>query len=321
MRSSLTLILAAALAAACSSPGGGSGSAKTSIAVIPKGTTHVFWRSVEAGARRAADELGVEIIWKGPLKENDRALQIAVVEQFVTEGVSGIVLAPLDDNALLRPVRAAMAKGIPVIIFDSNLNGKVGEDFVSFVATDNYAGGRMAGEEMARLLEGRGKVAMLRYMVGSASTTQREQGFLDALKKHPGIELILDNQYGGATSGESIQKSEELLDTLRQADGIFCPNESSTYGMLVTLRKHNLAGKVRFVGFDSSEELVRGLEQGQLHALILQNPRHMGYMAVKTMVDHLNGRPVPERIDTGVTLVTRENLDQSEIRQLVRTEE
>ncbi|GAB4108992.1 MAG: substrate-binding domain-containing protein [Acidobacteriota bacterium] len=321
MRSSLTLILAAALAATCSTPDGGSGSAKTSIAVIPKGTTHVFWRSVEAGARRAASELGVEIIWKGPLKENDRALQISVVEQFVTEGVSGIVLAPLDDNALLRPVRGAMAKGIPVIIFDSNLNGKVGEDFVSFVATDNYAGGRMAGEEMARLLEGRGKVAMLRYMVGSASTTHREQGFLDALKEHPGIELILENQYGGATSGESIQKSEELLDTLRQADGIFCPNESSTYGMLVTLRKHNLAGKVRFVGFDSSEELVRGLEEGQLQALVLQNPRHMGYMAVKTMVDHLNGRPVPERIDTGVTLVTRENLDQPEIRQLVKTEE
>lgn len=321
MRRFLMLVLISVLAWSCSNSARDARSGRTAIAVIPKGTTHVFWRSVEAGARRAAEELGVEIIWKGPLKENDRAQQIAVVEQFITEGVAGIVLAPLDDNALLRPVRSATAKGIPVIIFDSNLNGEVGKDFVSFVATDNYAGGRLAGEELARLLNGQGKVAMLRYMVGSASTSHREQGFLDALKEHPDLQLILENQYGGATSGETIQKSEELLDTLRQADAIFCPNESSTYGMLVTLRKHNLAGKVRFVGFDSSEELVRGLEAGELDALVLQNPRHMGYMGVKTLVDHLNGMEVPVQIDTGAKLVTRANLNDPEIRQLVKTEE
>lgn len=303
----------------CADPG--TMSARDSIAVIPKGTTHVFWRSVEAGAQRAGRELDVNIIWKGPLKENDRAMQIALVEQFVTEGVAGIVLAPLDDTALLRPVRGAAARGIPVVIFDSDLNGEVGTDFISFVATDNYEGGRLGGRRMVDLLGGRGKVVLLRYQVGSASTTRREQGFLDVVRESPGIEVILENQYGGATSGETIQKAEELLDTLRRADGIFCPNESTTYGMLVALRKHNLAGRIRFVGFDSSEELVRGLEREEIDALIVQDPRNMAYLAVNTLVGHLRGESVPERIDTGVRVIDRSNLSDLEVRQLLGTAE
>lgn len=314
------LLLFAGWLLSCSGSGGDVAPGGPSIAVIPKGTTHVFWRSLEAGAQQAGSELGVNIIWKGPLKENDRALQIALVEQFATEGVAGIVLAPLDDKALLRPVRSATARGVPVVIIDSDLDGQVGEDFVSFVATDNYEGGRLAAGEMVRLLGGRGKVILLRYMVGSASTTRRELGFSETLADYPDIEVISDNQYAGATSGETIQKSEEMLDILRQADGIFCPNESSTYGLLVTLRKHNLAGKINFVGFDSSAELVRGVEQDQIHALVVQNPRNMGYLGVRTMVQHLSGEEVPERIDTGVRLVTRADLDDPEVRALVGTE-
>ena len=303
---------------ACTQPQSESAQSGPTIAVIPKGTTHSYWRSVEAGAKEAGEELSARIIWKGPLKENDRAMQIALVEQFVTEGVDGIALAPLDETALLRPVKEAAARHIPVVIFDSDLQGTVGKDFISFVATDNYTGGQMAGREMVDLLGGKGKVAMLRYQVGSASTEQREQGFLDVLAEHPGIQILVDNQYGGATSGESLQKAEEMLDTLRQADGIFCPNESSTYGMLVALRKHNLAGKVHFVGFDSSAELIRGLENGALDALVVQHPRKMGNLAVRTVVDYLRGQQVPQRIDTGVQLVTRDNLQDPAIQELVK---
>src|ERR1043166_4474081 len=111
------------------------------IAVIPKGTTHVFWKSVESGARKAGEEMGVDIIWKGPLREDDRAEEIKVVEQFTAEGVDGIVVAPLDYEALARPVTAAMQRKIPVVIFDSALRGTAGKDFVSFVATNNKKGG------------------------------------------------------------------------------------------------------------------------------------------------------------------------------------
>ncbi len=314
----VALLTGLLLGAGCSGSQNQPAATGPTIAVIPKGTTHSFWRSVEAGAKQAGQELSVQIIWKGPLKENDRAMQIALVEQFVTDGVDGIVLAPLDETALVRPVREAAARKIPVVIFDSALKGEVGKDFISFVATDNYAGGQMAGNEMIELLGGEGKVALLRYQVGSASTDEREKGFLDVMAQHPEIQILVENQYGGATSGESLQKAEEMLDTLRQADGIFCPNESTTYGMLVALRKHALAGKVRFVGFDSSAELIRGLENGEIDALVVQNPRKMGDLAVRTVVDYLHGQKVPERIDTGVELVTKQNLQEPTIQELVK---
>lgn len=290
------------------------------IAVIPKGTTHEFWKSIHAGAVKAGRELGVEILWKGPLKEDDREAQISVLENFITRGVSGIVLAPLDETALQTPVRNAMRSGIPVVIIDSGLKGN---DYISFVVTDNKLGGRLAGEHMAQLLNGNGRVVMLRYQEGSASTNLREAGFLESLAEHPGIEVISANQYAGATTETAYRASENLLAPFRTAageltiQGIFCPNESSTFGMLRALQDGNLAGKVRFIGFDSSPKLVEALESGQLDALVLQNPFQMGYLGVKTMVAYLKKEPIEPFIDTGVTLVTRENMNQPEIRNLI----
>ena len=287
------------------------------IAVIPKGTTHVFWRSVEAGAKRAGKELGVEIIWKGPLKEDDRGQQIGLVEQFVSEGVAGIVLAPLDATALAEPVRGAAAKNIPVVIFDSSIKGEAGRDFVSFVATDNRKAGAVGGEELARLLGGKGKVVLLRYAVGSASTEEREKGFMEAIAKHSGIELIEKDRYGGATVGEAQKNAENLLDKLRQANGVFCPNESTTQGMLNVLRDNGLAGKVVFVGFDTSPNLIAALQAGEIRALVAQNPTRMGTVAVQTIVARIRNQPVEAVIDTGCGLVTLANLDTPEMKQLL----
>jgi ribose transport system substrate-binding protein len=293
--------------------------AKTTIAVIPKGTTHEFWKAVHAGAVKAAEELGVEVIWKGPLKEDDREAQIKVVEDFITRGVDGIVLAPLDDVALRAPVENASRLGIPVVIIDSALKS---EEHVSFVATDNYRGGQMAGEHLAKLLDGEGKVVMLRYQEGSASTTNRENGFLDAIKEHEAIEVVSANQYGGATTESAYQASENMLSPLKteeglSIDGIFCPNESTTFGMLRALQESGLAGTVRFVGFDASAKLVQAMRDGEIHALTLQNPLRMGYLGVKTMVRHLRGEEVRARVDTGVTLVTPGNMEEPAIQQLL----
>jgi len=297
---------------------------KLRIAVIPKGTTHVFWKSIHAGAVKAEQELkalGVEVIWKGPLKEDDRESQIKVMEGFTTRGVDGIVLAPLDDAALRRPVRDAVRNGIPVVIIDSGLKS---EDYVSFVATDNYIGGRKAAEHLAKLLGGKGKVVMLRYLEGSASTMNREQGFLDVLKeKYPNIDVVSANQYGGATTESAYRASENLLAPLRTADGglsidgIFCPNESTAFAMLRALQDSGLAGSVKYVGFDSSDRLVRGLKSGQIHGLVLQDPINMGYLGVKTMVKHLRGEKVKKRIDTGSLVATPENMNDPEIRNLL----
>jgi len=290
------------------------------IAVIPKGTTHEFWKAIHAGAKKAAGELGVEVIWKGPVKEDDRESQIAVIEDFITRGVDGIVVAPLDSSALVAPIEEAIGKGIPVVIIDSGLNS---DKYVSFVATDNYKGGKLGGEHLAKLLGGKGRVVLLRYQVGSASTQEREKGFLDAMKENPGITVVSDNQYGGATTETAQRAAENLLAPLKKPDGtlsidgIFCPNESTTVGMLRVLQDAGLAGKVKFVGFDSSPTLIAALEKGQIHGLVLQNPFNMGYLGVKTMVSHLKKESVEKRIDTGATLATPENRNNPEIRQLL----
>lgn len=289
------------------------------IAVIPKGTTHSFWKSVEAGARQAGAELGVEILWKGPLKEDDRAQQIAVVQQFVASGVSAIVLAPLDDTALRTPVKSAAQHKIPVVIIDSVLKGQVGvgKDFVSFVATNNHHGGELGGEELARLLGGKGKVVLLRYSEGSASTAEREAGFLAVMKKYPGIAVTVDNRYGGATVSSAQDAAMNLIDKIREADGIFCPNESSTQGMLLALRQTGLAGKKKFVGFDTSPFLLTALNKGDVQGLVAQNPTRMGYLGVATAVKHLRGEKVDAAIDTGCLLVTPSSRHTPEVEALL----
>jgi len=286
------------------------------IAVIPKGTTHEFWKSVHAGAVKASRELKVQIIWKGPMKEDDREQQIKVVENFIARRVDGIVLAPLDNKALVPVVHEAIRRGIPVVIIDSGLNSK---RYVSFVATDNYKGGVLGARELGRLLGGKGKIIMLRYAEGSASTEAREAGFLDTIKKEfPDIVVVSANQYGGATTESCYQKAEDLLLRYKnQIDGIFCPNETTTFGMLLALESIDLAGKVKFVGFDSSEKLARALREGKINALVLQHPFHMGYMGVKTMVQHLRGKKVKKRIDTGCELITPKNMDQPDKKQLL----
>ena len=290
---------------------------KPQIAVIPKGTTHEFWKALHAGADAAGKEFNVDIIWKGPVKEDDRANQIQVVQEFVADKVAGIVLAPLDDNALLNPVRAAGREKIPVVIIDSWLKGDPGKDFVSFVATDNRKGGELDGEELARLLNNKGKVVMLRYAVGSASTDEREAGFLDAISKHPGLQVISSDRYSQATVDTAKTAALNMVDTLKEADGIFCPNESSTQGMLLALQQVGLAGKVKFVGFDQTPALVKALKKGEIEALISQDPYKMGYTGVKTLVEHINGKKVDEHVDTGVRLITPANLDTPEIQTLL----
>jgi len=289
------------------------------IAVCPKGTMHVFWKSVEAGAYRAERELeGVKILWQGPIVEDDREAQVNLVETFIQKRVDGIVLAPLDAKALVAPVRRAKAAGIPVVIIDSALADE--DAYVSFVATDNYKGGVLGARRLADLLgpDG-GKVILLRYQVGSASTENRERGFMDEIKKHEKIEVVSSDQYAGATVETAMNAAQALLTKYGkgQVDGIFCPNESSAYGMLRALVEAGRAGKIHYVGFDASDRLVAALENGHIHGLVVQNPVRMGHDGVVTMVRHLRGEQVPRRIDTGVTLVTPENLDDPAIRTLV----
>lgn len=315
MLRSLHVVLLALLAAACGDSSA-AGSGKQRIAVIPKGTTHVFWKAVEQGARLGEKATGLEVAWKGPLQENDRAQQIQLVQQFVGEGVAGIALAPLDHTALAPAVAAARQQGIRVVIFDSGLDGQAGVDFDCFVATDNRASGELAGRHLAELVGKQGKVVLLRYQVGSASTEAREAGFLAAAQA-AGLQVLVDNRYAGATTGEAKTAALNLADQLRAADGVFCSNESATLGMLLALEQLQLAGKLKFVGFDSSTPLVQALRAGTIDGLIVQDPRRMGELSVLNLAALLAGKKVEPVIDTGATLVTKANMNEPAVARLI----
>lgn len=331
LRISVALGILASVLAGCGDGGGSGGggapaagggaAAGYTIAVIPKGTIHEFWRSIEAGARKAEQELNaagtkVQVIWKGPLREDDRDNQIQVIENFTSRRVSGMVLAPLDSQALVKPVENAVGAGIPVVIIDSDLKT---DKYTSFVATDNHRGGQMAGEQLGKLLGGKGNVILLRYAVGSASTEAREAGFLEAIAKFPDLKVISSDQYAGATRETSYQAAQNLLNRYgREVNGVFCPCEPVAVGMAKALRDLGYAGgKVKMIGFDTGGQSVADLKAGDIQGLVVQNPLRMGYEGVMHMVKSLRGEAVPKRIDTGVTLVTKENMDQPEVKELL----
>ena len=313
----LALLFGSLALTACGSgdaEGGSSEEAKYELAVIPKGTSHEFWKSVHSGARKAEMELPVSITWMGPSKEDDRIAQIEVVDNFISKGVDGIVISPLDDTALVPVLKEAKAEGIPVVVVDSGVNW---DGYESFVATDNRQGGVVAARHLAELIGGEGKVMMMRYFEGSASTSKREIGFLDTIRdEFPKVEVVSGNQFGGATSDECYQTAENLLINHQEIDGIFCACEPTTFGMLRALQDSDRAGKVRFVGFDATDKLLEGLRAGEIDGLVLQDPFRMGELAVQRMVEHLEGKPVDKFVDTGVTVATKENVDTEAIRAL-----
>ncbi len=317
------LTLAALAGCAPAGPAGKTGAAadgkaKYKIGVIPKGTTNEFWNSVHAGAVNAAMELGdVEIVWQGPQVESDLSRQIEILQALQTKGVDGVCLAPIDSQALVPYVAEADEAGIPVVIFDSGLADD--SHVAAYAATDNYRGGRLAADRLAETLGGKGNVVMLRYSVGSESTEQRETGFLDALKeKHPGVNVLSSDQYAGETAERAYAKATQVLSRFKdEVDGVFAVNESNADGVFGAIRELGLAGKVKFVAFDPNPNLIRGLKDGQVHGIVLQDPVTMGYASVKALHAKLTGEPVEKRVRTGEYVATPENMDDPQIKKLL----
>lgn len=296
--------------------GGGDGGESRRIAVIPKGTTHDFWNAVRAGAEAAAGaEEGVDVFWVGPDREGDRERQIQLVEDAIVQRVAGIVLAPSDAKALVPVVERASAAKIPVVIIDSDIDT---DQRVAFVATDNHRGGAIAARRMGKVLGGRGRVAVIKYMAGSASTTARENGFMETIREEfPEIELVED-RYGMDTVESALNAAEDVLTRHSELDGMFACNESTARGALRALESQGRVESVTLIGFDSSEPLLDGLRNGHIDSLVVQNPYRMGFEGVRAVVAHLAEREVESRIDTGAELVTSENLESPEIQQILR---
>jgi ribose transport system substrate-binding protein len=285
------------------------------IAVIPKGITHIFWESIRRGAEKAGAEAGVKIFWNGPEREGNREMQIQIIEDFITQKVSGIVLAPIDNKALVPSVEKIYAKNIPCVIIDSGIDT---DKYVSFVATDNYKGGVIAARRMGKILNGKGKIVVVKYAPGSASTMKREDGFINTIEKEfPEIEIV-DSKYGLDTVETALQAAEDLLTKNVELDGIFACNESTSVGTLRALQSQRRAGKMKMIGFDAGGLLIEGVKAGIVDSLVVQNPYKMGYEGVRVLIAALDGEKVERRVDTGVTLVTKENLETPEIQALLK---
>lgn len=302
------ICLLAALLGGCSRKG------KLVIGVVPKGQAHIFWQTVHAGAVAAGREAGAEIRWNGPSVETEFSRQVQIVESMINGRVDGIVLAPTDKVALVSVVERAVREKIPVTIFDSAIDT---ESYVSFVATNNYAAGQMAAHRVGAVLSGKGAVAMLMNMPGSASTLEREKGFEDALAKDfPGIRIVA-RQFGMSDRAKSLGVAEDLLTAHSDLNAIFASNEPGSVGAAQALKSRQLAGKVKLVGFDSSPTLVDDLKAGVIDSLVVQDPFNIGYTAVKTIVAKLRGETPAHKIDSPARVLAAADLDQPEVKQLL----
>lgn len=291
------------------------------LAFIPKGMENTYWKSVKKGIDAAqkeaqADGINLTVDWQGPPNESDRASQIQLVETYVAQKLDGIILCPMDDKALVAPSDKARHAGIPLVIVDSPLDYN---DIVAFVGTDNRSAGVLAATELAQELDDKGNVILMRFLAGSASTTGREEGFLDEMKKnHPGIKILSSDNYAGDDAAKALAKGADLLNTYKgQVDGVFTPNEPSTNGMLKALENAGLAGKVKFVGFNGDKTNMDGMNNGEIGAIVLQYPYQMGYLGVKAMLAHLAGQNVPANVDTGTVVLRKDNQTDPAVKALL----
>lgn len=287
---------------------------KLTLALVPKGTTHQFWQTVKAGAEAAGKEFNAEILFNGPSKENSVTEQIDIVRNYGTQSVDGIAVAATDKGALSGPVDEIQAKGIPVVVVDSAIEP---DHSFSFIATDNVAAARLAAEEMGRILNGKGKVAVLNFKKGSGTSDEREQGFLEGIKKFPGIEVVAQ-EYTESDVGMAVDKTQSIVTAHPDLDGIFASNEPNVIGAAKVLEDKGLAGKIKLVGFDAATAEIQGLEKGTIQALVVQDPFKMGYEGVKALAQVIRSQGKPEkRIDTGAKVVTRENMTTPEMQKIL----
>ncbi len=262
-------------------------------------------------AGRAA---GVDVLWNGPPQETDYDRQIQIVDSMTAQRVDGLAVAAAERAALSGPIERATAAGIPVVVFDSGVKT---DKYMTYIATDNYAAGRMGGAEMGRLLHGRGEVALILHAPGSASTMDRERGFEDEVReKFPNIHVVA-RQYGMSDRSRAMAAAENILAANASISGLFASSEPSSVGAALALKSHRLAGKVHLVAFDASDQMIALLKEGVISSMVVQDPYRMGYEVVRVLANRINGKTAPKRIDLTARLVHSQDLDDPDVRRLL----
>ena len=287
---------------------------KGEIVFIPKSTSATFYLFLVKGAQDKAKELGYTIDYQGPATEADIAAQVDLVRNITKKKPAGILLAALDSKALIPPVEEAMAAGVPVVMVDSGIDSDAP---VASIITDQYAGGAMAGEQMAKLLGEQGLVADHGIQAGSVSAG-RSQGFQETIAKYPNMKA-LPTQWTDADSTKSLNISSDELTAHPDLAGIFNACAAST-GDAEAVKARDLAGKVKIVAFDPSPEVLPLFEEGTIQAIIAQDPYQMGYQGVAALDAFINGQTIDDpNVELAPVLITPENYDTPEVQKLLQT--
>lgn len=315
MKKRLASIFLSLLAAfsGCGASDSGSQDGGYTIAVVPKGLGHQFWLTVKAGAEAGGEEFGARIIWNGPAKETQIAKQIDIIQDMISRNVDAIVMAACDENALVDVIQNAVDAGIPVITIDSGVQSDLP---LSFVATDNIAGAKLAADKLAELIGGSGEVGLLPIIPGAATSEMREKGFVDGIAAYADIDIVA-TIHSMSDTAKALSAVEDMMTANPDLAGVFAASEPGAIGAVQAIESAGKAGKIMLVCFDASGEQIDALRRGSIQALIVQSPFQMGYLGVKAAIDAIEGRPVDKRIDTGVTVVTMDNFDDPEIQKLL----
>ncbi|WP_366749757.1 sugar ABC transporter substrate-binding protein [Tepidanaerobacter sp. EBM-38] len=275
------------------------------IGVVVKALNSDFWKTVEAGAKAAGKDLGIEVEVLGPSAETAVSEQIDMIEDQITKRVSALAVAPSQPASAIPVFDQAKAAGIPVVLIDTDAQW---DDKVSFVGTGNYNGGKQAGEFIAEKLGKGGKVVILRGAVGDPTHDERSNGAIEVLKEK-GLEVI-DIQPANSERGLGMTVMENMLQVHSDIQGMFATNDEMALG---ALRAIQAAGKeIITVGFDGSPDALKSIEEGELTASVAQNSFNIGYQGVVAAVKAVRGEAVDKRIDTGTKIISKDNVKEEQ---------
>lgn len=288
------------------------------IPIIVKDTTSFFWQIVLAGARKAGQDLNVKVPELGAQSESDITGQISILENAVSQKPAAIVIAPTQFAGLGKPIDAA-AKQVKIIGIDSAADSK---SFTSFLTTDNVQGGRVGADGLAAAIQAKygkaeGEVALMTSLPGVGSLDQRAKGFKEQLAaKYPGLKLVADKVADGqATTALNIMT--DLITANPNLRGVFASNLIMAQGAGQAIAENKAQDRIKLIGFDSDDKLVKFLNDGVIAALVVQDPYRMGYDGIKTALAASKGEKVPENVDTGVNLITKENINTPRSQELL----
>ncbi len=286
---------------------------ETYVATISMGYQHEYWQAVRLGTERAAEELGIRTTYEAPPSEDMVDLQINMVENAIQTKPDGLLLAPLDAEALVPYIKKAVDAGIPVVLFDAGANTDI---YSSLVATNNMNAGAIAAKHMIEELDNSGTVGLIVHSATDQSAMKRRDGFLDYMEKNSEI-TILPPVYSGGDHEESANLMVDLLRANPGLDGVYATNEGSAVGAAIGAKEAGKAGQITIIGFDSGAQQIAFLRDGTIRGFVSQDPVQIGYLGIMAIYDILQGKQVEKEIDTGAVFVDLTNIDDEHVQQII----